>query len=133
MISRREDSPPPGFLTITLLPGINVGKLPPIIASTFTTRSPDNTPLTNCASTSANPNLVISPAFVKQTMRFLNPFQGIVEGRGRAIKFKVAPNRDGSRVERESDSKRPSERRVEEGGSRGGNLPPLMGNLYSQL
>ncbi|GJZ02351.1 hypothetical protein Tco_0520312 [Tanacetum coccineum] len=56
---------PPGFLTLTPLPGPNVGELPPITASTFTTRSPNNTPLTNRTSTSATPNLVISLTFVE--------------------------------------------------------------------
>ncbi|GKC63536.1 hypothetical protein Tco_1096134, partial [Tanacetum coccineum] len=46
--------------------------------------------------------------------------------RGRVVKFKEAPNRDGSRVERKSDSKRPLERMVEEGGIHGGNLPTLL-------
>ncbi|GKG62242.1 hypothetical protein Tco_0632146, partial [Tanacetum coccineum] len=33
---------------------------------------------------------------------------------------------DGSRAERESDGKRPSEQRAEEGGSHKGNLPPIL-------
>ncbi|GKC54930.1 hypothetical protein Tco_1077675 [Tanacetum coccineum] len=48
-----------------------MGELPLITASTFTTRSPNNTPLTNRASTSANPNLVISPAFVEANYEVL--------------------------------------------------------------
>nr|GEY88879.1 hypothetical protein [Tanacetum cinerariifolium] len=46
--------------------------------------------------------------------------------RGRVVEFKEAPNRDESKVKRESDGMRPLERRVEEGGSHGGNLPLLL-------
>ncbi|GJY86414.1 hypothetical protein Tco_0500440 [Tanacetum coccineum] len=38
----------------------------------------------------------------------------------------VLRTRDASRVERKSDDKRPSERIVEEGGSRGGNVPSVL-------
>ncbi|GKE78481.1 hypothetical protein Tco_1544601, partial [Tanacetum coccineum] len=38
---------------------------------------------------------------------------------GRVIEFEEAPNRDVSRVERESDGRRPSKRRAKEGGSQG--------------
>ncbi|GJR06359.1 hypothetical protein Tco_0529343 [Tanacetum coccineum] len=149
---RREDSPPPGFSTLTPLPGPNVGELPPITAFTFTTRSSDSTPLTNCASTSANTNLVITPAFIEANYEVLESLlrdrrrqvrnedirseldyyseeydeEREMEPRGRVVEFEEAPNRDGNRVERESDGRRPSEQRVEEGGSRGGNLPPLL-------
>nr|GEV02551.1 hypothetical protein [Tanacetum cinerariifolium] len=42
------------------------------------------------------------------------------------IKFKKARNKNESRAERESDSRRPSERIIEECGSHGGNIPPLL-------
>ncbi|GJU88006.1 hypothetical protein Tco_1300429 [Tanacetum coccineum] len=122
-------------------------------------RSPNNTPLTNRASTSANPNLVISPAFVEANYEVL---ESLLRGRrrhahnkdirteldyyneeydekremeprpvrvreathvlrigsprarrhrGRVVEFEEAPNRDGSRVERESEGRRPLERR----------------------
>ncbi|GJY31939.1 hypothetical protein Tco_0415434 [Tanacetum coccineum] len=45
---------------------------------------------------------------------------------GRVIEFEEAPNRVVSRVERESDGRRPSKQRAEEGGSQGGKLPPLL-------
>ncbi|GKD75124.1 putative reverse transcriptase domain-containing protein, partial [Tanacetum coccineum] len=61
------------------------------------------------------------------------PFEALYEWsprvrryRGRVVKFEEAPNRDRSRVERESDGRRPSEQRAEEGGSNGGNLPPIL-------
>nr|GEV78608.1 hypothetical protein [Tanacetum cinerariifolium] len=69
--SGREDSPPPGFLTLTPLLVPKVGELPPITAFTFTTRSPDNMPLANRASTSANPDHVTSPAFVEANYEIL--------------------------------------------------------------
>ncbi|GKF87809.1 hypothetical protein Tco_0258686 [Tanacetum coccineum] len=54
-----------GFSTLTPLPGPNVGELPPITVSTFIARTPENTPLTNHASTSANPDPAISQAFIE--------------------------------------------------------------------
>nr|GEY55723.1 reverse transcriptase domain-containing protein [Tanacetum cinerariifolium] len=165
---------PLGFSTLTLLPSPNVGELPPITASTFITRSPDNTPLVHRASTSANPDPVISLAFVEANYKVLESLlrdrrrqvrnedlrtkfdyyseeydeeremeprptrvreatlalrtgsPPVRKHRGRVVEFEEAPNRDGSMVEMESDGRRPSERRVEEGGSRGVNLPPLL-------
>nr|GEU98640.1 hypothetical protein [Tanacetum cinerariifolium] len=46
--------------------------------------------------------------------------------KGRVVEFKEAPNRDRSRVEREFDGRRLSERRAKEGGSHEGNLPTLL-------
>ncbi|GJX79192.1 hypothetical protein Tco_0327341 [Tanacetum coccineum] len=45
---------------------------------------------------------------------------------GRVMEFEEASNRYGSSVKRESDNRMPSERRVKEGGSLGGNFPPLL-------
>ncbi|GJT77187.1 hypothetical protein Tco_1043912 [Tanacetum coccineum] len=42
--------------------------------------------------------------------------------RGRVVEFEDVSNR----VERESNGRRPSERIIEDGGSHGGNLPPLL-------
>lgn len=64
MNSEREVTPPPGFSSLTPLPVTDANNLPPITVSTFTTRShPEITP-NHHASTSANPELIISPAFV---------------------------------------------------------------------
>nr|GEY23622.1 hypothetical protein [Tanacetum cinerariifolium] len=71
MTNGREDLPLSGFLTLTPLPGPHVGELSPITAYRFTTSSPDNTPLTNHASTSANHDPVISPAFVEANYEVL--------------------------------------------------------------
>ncbi|GKB01877.1 hypothetical protein Tco_0829921, partial [Tanacetum coccineum] len=71
MKNGREITPPSGFSTPTPIPGLNVNQLPPITASTFTTRTPKNTPLTNRASTSANPDPMISLAFVEAKYKVL--------------------------------------------------------------
>ncbi|GKC19198.1 hypothetical protein Tco_1021348, partial [Tanacetum coccineum] len=165
---------PLGFSTLTPLPGPNVSELPIITASTFTTRSPNNTPLANRASILAILNLVISPAFIEANYEVLESLlrdrrrhvcnedvrteldyyseeydeeremeprpTRMMEAtpilqtgsprarrhRGRVVEFKEAPNRDKSRVERESDGRRPSERRVEDDRSHEGNLPQLL-------
>ncbi|GJR83721.1 hypothetical protein Tco_0154506 [Tanacetum coccineum] len=69
MTSGREMTPPPGFSTLTPIPSSN--KLPPITISTFTARTLENTLLTNHASTSVNPNPMISPAFVEANYEVL--------------------------------------------------------------
>ncbi|GJW31262.1 reverse transcriptase domain-containing protein [Tanacetum coccineum] len=46
--------------------------------------------------------------------------------RGRVVEFEDAPDRDGSRVEKESKGGRPSERRVEDNENRRVNLRPLL-------
>ncbi|GJV31827.1 reverse transcriptase domain-containing protein [Tanacetum coccineum] len=140
MTSGRENSPPLGFSTLTPLLGPNVGELPPIIFSTFTTRSPNNTPLANRASTSANPNPVISPTFVEANYEVL---ESLLRDHRRHARNKdlcaeldyynkqydeereMKP-RDESMAEREPDDMRPSKRIAEEGRSHGGNLPPLL-------
>ncbi|GKD33112.1 hypothetical protein Tco_1248621 [Tanacetum coccineum] len=126
MTNEREGTPPPDFSTLTPLPDPNVGELPLITISTFTTRTPENTPLTNHASTSANPNLAISPTFIEANYEVLESLlrecrrlasikettlvlrTGSLRSRrqrGRVVEFEDAPNRDGSRVERESEGR----------------------------
>lgn len=64
MNPEREVTPPLGFSTLTPISVTDTKSLPPITASTFTTRShPETTPNLR-ASTSANPEPIISPAFV---------------------------------------------------------------------
>ncbi|GJZ72702.1 reverse transcriptase domain-containing protein [Tanacetum coccineum] len=53
MASEREITPPPGFLAV------------PTTTTMFVATTPENMPLAYHASTSTNPNLVISPAFVE--------------------------------------------------------------------
>ncbi|GJR24841.1 hypothetical protein Tco_0973368 [Tanacetum coccineum] len=126
MTNEREGTPPPDFSTLTPLPDPNVGELPLITISTFTTRTPENTPLTNHASTSANPNLAISPTFIEANYEVLESLlrecrrpasvkettpvlrTGSLHSRrqmGRVVEFEDAPNRDGSRVEKESEGR----------------------------
>ncbi|GJY78562.1 hypothetical protein Tco_0484363 [Tanacetum coccineum] len=62
-------TPPLSFSTLTLIPSSN--ELPPINVSTFTTRTPENTPLTNHASTSANRDPMISQTFVEANYEVL--------------------------------------------------------------
>ncbi|GJW54396.1 hypothetical protein Tco_0098481 [Tanacetum coccineum] len=106
-------------------------------------------PLANHASTSANPNPAISPAFVEANYEVLESLirerkrqmhnedlcteleYYSEEQRGRVIEFEEAPNRDGSKVERESEVRSPSKQRAEGNenchqslNNSGGNLPP---------
>ncbi|GKC57513.1 hypothetical protein Tco_1085111 [Tanacetum coccineum] len=61
--------PSPGFSTLTPIPGPN--ELPPITTSAFTAITLEHTPLTHHDSTSANPNPMISPAFVEANYEIL--------------------------------------------------------------
>ncbi|GJR65756.1 hypothetical protein Tco_0011821 [Tanacetum coccineum] len=70
-LPRREITPPPGFSTLTSIPDTNVNELPPITTSTFTVKSPKNTPLAYRASTLANPDPMISPAFIEANYEVL--------------------------------------------------------------
>ncbi|GJY56816.1 hypothetical protein Tco_0455931 [Tanacetum coccineum] len=133
-----------GFLDNNPIPGPNVGELPPITVSTFSARTPENTPYANHVSTSANPNSLINPTFVEANYEALESLLRermrqmhnediltkleyyIQEQKGRVIEFEEAPNRDGTRVERESEGRRPSEQRVEYNENRGVNLPLLL-------
>nr|GEW36178.1 reverse transcriptase domain-containing protein [Tanacetum cinerariifolium] len=71
MTNERELIPPPGFSTLIPLLSSNTSKLPPITASTFIARTPENTPLTNQMSTSNNLEPMISPAFVEANYEVL--------------------------------------------------------------
>ncbi|GJV59986.1 hypothetical protein Tco_1466086 [Tanacetum coccineum] len=124
-----------------------MSELPIITASTFTTRSPNNTPLANRASISAILNLLISLAFVEANYEVLGSLlrdrrrhvcnedvrteldyysEEYDEEREMEPRPTRALNRDESRVERESDGRRLSEQRVEDGRSHEGNLPQLL-------
>ncbi|GJR17943.1 hypothetical protein Tco_0966470 [Tanacetum coccineum] len=74
MTQGREVTPPLGFSTLTQLPVTNTDNLPPITAFTFTTRSRHETPPINRASTSADPEPIISPAFIKANFETLDSF-----------------------------------------------------------
>ncbi|GKD50796.1 hypothetical protein Tco_1279772 [Tanacetum coccineum] len=140
----REDTPPSGFSTLTPLPSPNMGELPPIIASTFIVKSPKKTPLTNRASTSSNPDL-ISPAFVEANyevlISLLRDARRYVHNED--LHTKLDYYSEDYDEEREMEPRpilrtemgaglkgnpmaRPSEQRVENGGSHGGNHPSLL-------
>nr|GEU99575.1 reverse transcriptase domain-containing protein [Tanacetum cinerariifolium] len=118
-----------------------MGELPPITASTFIVRSLENTPLANRASTSANPDLIISPAFMETNYEVLeslpryrrrqvrnedlhteldyyreeyNKERDRAETSLRKGNYLCSLNRDVRRVEREFDGRRPSKRRAED-------------------
>ncbi|GJV19150.1 hypothetical protein Tco_1368170 [Tanacetum coccineum] len=108
-------TPPPGFSTLTPLPGPKASELPPITASTFTARTLENTPLTNRVSTLNNPDPMINPAFIKANYE-----------KERVVEFKDAPKREGSRVERNKEGGRPLGQIAEDNGPYGMNLPLLL-------
>ncbi|GKE17201.1 hypothetical protein Tco_1424778 [Tanacetum coccineum] len=122
-------TPPLGFSTVTPLPDPNTSELPLITTSTFTTRTPENTPLTNRASTSNNRDPMINPAFVEANYEVLESLLRerrrqrcnedlnteleyftslrVQRHKERVVEFKDAPNREGSRVERNDEGGRP--------------------------
>ncbi|GKC38096.1 hypothetical protein Tco_1050480 [Tanacetum coccineum] len=147
--NKREMTPPQGLSTLTPIPGPNTNKLPPITTSTFTARSPVNKPLAYRASTSANPDPMINPAFIEANYEILESFlkerrrqirnedlrteleyfsedlRGF-EDRERVVEFESALNKDGGRVEWNSEGGRPLERRGEDNMHHGVNLSPLL-------
>ena len=79
----RGDTPPPGFSTLAPIPIDDSNNLPPITASTFTTRSHPEITTNNHASTSANPEPVISPAFVEANHEVL---ETLLRARNRQVR-----------------------------------------------
>ncbi|GJS18293.1 hypothetical protein Tco_0412765 [Tanacetum coccineum] len=71
MTNEREMAPPLGFSTLTPIPGPNASELPHITTFTFTVKSPENMQLAYRASTSANLNPLISPAFTEANYEVL--------------------------------------------------------------
>ncbi|GKB28614.1 reverse transcriptase domain-containing protein [Tanacetum coccineum] len=134
-------TPPPGFSTLTPIPGPNANELPPITVSTFTATTPENTPLTHRASTSDNPNPMISHAFVEANYEVLESLLGNDESRyitktsalnwNTSVMSMMKKGRwnlglDGSRVKRNSEGGSHSEHIVDDNKSQGKNLPPLL-------
>ncbi|GJT54154.1 reverse transcriptase domain-containing protein [Tanacetum coccineum] len=58
-------TPPPGFSTPHSIPIINTIERPPVTTTVFAATTLENTPFAYCASTLANPNPMISPAFIQ--------------------------------------------------------------------
>nr|GEZ27408.1 hypothetical protein [Tanacetum cinerariifolium] len=142
MINGREDSPLLGFSTLTPLPSPNLGELPPITASIFTIRSPNNTPLANHISTSPNPNHVISPTFVEANCEVLESLLRYCRRQVHNEDLRAELDYYSEKYYKEMEMEprlicvrestlvlrrgSPRERRAKEGGSHGGNLPPLL-------
>ncbi|GKB38004.1 hypothetical protein Tco_0882946 [Tanacetum coccineum] len=146
MTNGREETPPPGFSTLTPIPDPNVGQLPPITVSTFTVLTLGNTSLTNHASTSTNPGPLISPTYVKANYKALKSL--LREHRKQIRNEDICTEQDYYNEEYDeeremeprparakettlvlrtgSPRRRPSERRVEEIKNYGVNLPPLL-------
>nr|GEV97992.1 reverse transcriptase domain-containing protein [Tanacetum cinerariifolium] len=105
--------PPPGFSTPPRIPNNTTSERSPVITTVFATTTPENTPFAYRASTSDNPNPMISPAFVeanyeremeprlepnRQAIPTLRPRSFVVQRKQeRVLGFKEAPNRERSR------------------------------------
>ncbi|GKD78630.1 reverse transcriptase domain-containing protein [Tanacetum coccineum] len=132
-------TPPPGFSTPPQIPNINTSERPPVTTTVFAATTPENTPFAYRASTSANPNPMISPAFVEANYEVL---ESLLRERRRQIRnedlrtkleyfkrvvgFEEAPNREGSRAGRNAKASRTSKIEARGNGNRGMNLPPLL-------
>ncbi|GJZ34141.1 hypothetical protein Tco_0579577 [Tanacetum coccineum] len=98
---------------------------PPITTTVFAATTPENTPFTYRASTSANPNPMISPSFVEAN------YEDYYEER--EMEPRLEPNREATPPPlaevsrgRNAEGSRPSEIKTRENGNRGMNLPPLL-------
>nr|GEX27287.1 hypothetical protein [Tanacetum cinerariifolium] len=113
-------TPPPSFSTSPQIPNNTTVERSPMITTVFATTTPENTLFAYCASTSTNPNPMISPTFVEANYEVL---ESLLTEQQRQIRFKEAPNREGSRRGRNAEGIRPSEIKDENSGA---NLPPLL-------
>ncbi|GKB78726.1 hypothetical protein Tco_1128411 [Tanacetum coccineum] len=75
-------TPPPGFLTPPQIPSNTTSERLPITTTVFAATTLENTPFAYHASTSTNPNLTISPAFVKANYEIL---ESLIRERRRQI------------------------------------------------
>ncbi|GJS51892.1 putative reverse transcriptase domain-containing protein [Tanacetum coccineum] len=71
MTNGREMTPPSGFLTPPQIPNINTTERPHVTTTVFAATTPENTSFAYLASTLANPNPIISPAFVEANYKVL--------------------------------------------------------------
>ncbi|GKB44377.1 reverse transcriptase domain-containing protein [Tanacetum coccineum] len=71
MTNRREPTPPSCFSTPPQIPNINTSERPHVTTTGFATTTPENTPFAYRDYTSANPNPMISPAFVEANYEVL--------------------------------------------------------------
>ncbi|GJX31886.1 hypothetical protein Tco_0241741 [Tanacetum coccineum] len=147
MTNEREMTPPSGFSTSPQIPNNTTNERPPVITTVFSATTPKNTPFAYRASTSANPNPMIIPAFMEanyedydeeremeprpepnsEATPTLQPRYPMVRmQRERVVEFEEAPNRKGSRGGRNAEGIRLSEIEAREEENRGVNLPLLL-------
>ncbi|GJV50228.1 hypothetical protein Tco_1440440 [Tanacetum coccineum] len=146
--------PPLGFSTPPQIPNIITSERLPMNTTVFAATTPENTPYVYRASTSANPNPMISHAFVEANYEVLKSllrerrrqirnedlrsgleyFNEDYDGE-REMKPRPEPNREatptlrlreGRREGRNTEGSRPSETKTRENGNKGVNLPPLL-------
>ncbi|GJT40028.1 hypothetical protein Tco_0939893 [Tanacetum coccineum] len=146
--------PPLGFSTPPQIPNIITSERLPMNTTVFAATTPENTPSVYRASTSANPNPMISHAFVEANYEVLKSllrerrrqirnedlrsgleyFNEDYDGE-REMKPRPEPNREatptlrlreGRREGRNTEGSRPSETKTRENGNKGVNLPPLL-------
>ncbi|GKF97342.1 hypothetical protein Tco_0293163, partial [Tanacetum coccineum] len=77
-------TPPPGFSTPPQIPSNTASERPPVITTVFFATTPENTPFAYRASTSANPNPMISPAFLEANYEVL---ESLLRERRRHIRY----------------------------------------------
>nr|GEZ09408.1 hypothetical protein [Tanacetum cinerariifolium] len=70
-VAPSEITPPPCFSTLISIPDVSTSELPPITTFILASMTPENTPHSYRASTSANPNLMISLVFVEANYEIL--------------------------------------------------------------
>ncbi|GJX81810.1 hypothetical protein Tco_0331291 [Tanacetum coccineum] len=141
MTSGRETTPPLGFSAV------------PTTTTMFAATTPENTPLAYRASTSTNPNPMISPAFMEANYETFKDYDEeremeprpkpvravtpplratsprVRRRRERVVRFKETQNRGESRVERNNEGGRPSEEASRGNGSQNALLNNIGGNL----
>ncbi|GJZ77273.1 reverse transcriptase domain-containing protein [Tanacetum coccineum] len=137
-------TPPPGLLTPPYILNNTTSERPPVITTVFSASTLENTSFAHRASTSANPNPIISPAFVEAkdydeeremeprpkpnreaTLTLLPRSLVVRRQQERVVGFEEAPNKEGSRGGRNAKGIRILEIEAREDGNRGVNLPPL--------
>nr|GEV25551.1 reverse transcriptase domain-containing protein [Tanacetum cinerariifolium] len=98
-------TPPLGFLTLTPIHSSN--ELPPITVSIFTATTAKNTSLNNRASTSANPDLMISPAFIEANYKILKSLvrEGKMQTRNEGLHAELEYFSEDCDKEREMESR----------------------------
>ncbi|GJV69109.1 hypothetical protein Tco_1484618 [Tanacetum coccineum] len=107
---------PSGFSTPPQILNNTTSERPPVITTVFVATTPENTPFAYRASTSANPNPMISPAFVESNYEVLESL----------LRERRTTEQEGSRRGRNAEGIRPSKIEAREDENRGVNLPPLF-------